>query len=156
LALTAFARQKEFTILDGQKIKVAFERGMPLPADHDGVRIEVVAIATVNGELVFNFGFTTKRPIKKVVVDEVSGRTPITLVEDSLPTTKKDYWMGRAVPLPITAESLPWLFASGDTTKIFRFAVTTSDRPEPIILFQPGVYRASVKQLIRQSNAKNG
>ncbi len=43
---TAQAKTKEFTILGNQKIKAEVKRGMPLPAEKDGVRIEAAAFRT--------------------------------------------------------------------------------------------------------------
>lgn len=150
LATTVFAKSREFTILGGEKIKAEVERGMPLPAEKDGIKIEVAAFMIGDGKLVFTFGIDTKKTPKKVVVEDVSGRSPVVLVEDDAPVAQKDYWRGDATPLPLSKSGVPWVFERGDTTKVFRFTVTLPDREQPVVLYQPAIYAAATKKQLQK------
>src|SRR5262245_19666092 len=98
LATLAYAKTKEFTVLGDVKIKAEVERGMPLPAEKDGIRIEAAAFMVDGDKLIFNFGFATKATPTKVVVEDVSGSSAVLLVEDITPQVKEDYWQGDASP----------------------------------------------------------
>lgn len=150
LATAAFAKPKEFTILGGQKITAEVERGMPLPAEKDGIKIEVAAFGIGDGKLVFTFGLDTKKTPKQIVVEDVSGGSPVVLVADPAPGVEKDYWRGDAAPLPLSKSGVPWVFERGDTTKVFRFTVLLPDRAEPVVLYQPAIYAASTKKQLRK------
>ena len=146
----AHARPKEFTILDGEKIKADVSRGMPLPAEKDGIKIEVAAFMIGDGKLIFTFGFDAKATPSKVVVEDVTGTTAVVLVEDSAPALKEDYWKGDAAPLPLSKSGVPWIFERGDTTKVFRFTVTLPDRDVPVVLYQPAVYGGATKKQLQK------
>lgn len=150
LAAASLGKQKEFTILGSEKIKAEVERSMPLPAEKDGIKIEVAAFMIGDGKLVFTFGFDTKKTPKKVVVEDVSGSSPVVLVEDSAPVVQKDYWRGDATPLPLSKSGVPWVFERGDTTKVFRFTVTLSDREQPVVLYQPAIYAGATKKQLQK------
>lgn len=150
LTAAAFAKPKEFTILGGEKIKAEVERGMPVPAEKDGIKIEVAAFMIGDGKLVFTFGFDTQKTPKKVVVEDVSGSSPVVLVEDSAPVVKKNYWRGDAAPLPLSKSGVPWVFERGDTTKVFRFTVTLPDQEQPVVLFQPAIYASTTKKQLEK------
>jgi hypothetical protein len=146
----ASAKQKEFTVLGGQKIKAEVENGMPVPAEKNGLKVQAAAFMIGGGNLIFTFGFTTKNELKKVVVEDVTGATALPLVDDASPTLKKDYWMGNAAPLPLSKSGVPWVFERGDTTRIFRFTVTMDGQAEPVVLYQPAVYPAATKKQLQQ------
>jgi len=154
---TSRAATQEFTILGDQKIKAEVKKGVPLPAEKNGVRIEAAAFRTGGDGLEFGFMLTTRRAPSKIVVEDVSGSHPVLMVEDLAPVLKKDLWLGVAKAMPITAAAVPWLFERGSTSKVFRFTVTLADTKEVLVLLQPAVYSADAKQVITGSqNAKKG
>lgn len=144
------AKTKEFSIAGGEKITAAYDRGMPLPAEKAGIKIEVAGMMVGDGKLTFTFGFTTKRPLKKVVVEDVTEARAVPLVEDNSPSVDGTYWKGDAAPRPMARDTLPWLYARGDTTKVFRFTITLADQPQPEVLYQPSVYARAVKRQLLQ------
>jgi len=150
LASAASAKPKEFTILGGEKIKAEVERGMPLPAEKDGIKIEAAAFMVGDGKLIFAFGFTTKKKLKKVLVEDVSSSSALELVDDASPKLEKDYWKGEATPLPLSKSGVPWVFERGDTTKVFRFTVTLAEQEQPVVLYQPAVYSGGTKKQLQQ------
>jgi hypothetical protein len=150
LASAALAKPKEFIILGGEKIKAEVERGMPLPAETDGIKIEVAAFMIGDGKLIFTFGFDTKETPQKVVVEDVTGNAPVVLVEDLAPVVQKEYWRGDAPPLQLSKNGVPWVFERGDTTKIFRFTVTLPGREQPVVLYQPAIYAGATKKQLQK------
>ena len=151
IAAAIHAKSKEFTILGKQKIQAEVKRGVPLPAEKGGVRIESAAFRIGDAGLQFGFIIRARRPLSKILVEEVSGRSPVVMVEDPAPAFKGDRWLGMAKPQPLTPATLPWLFEHGDTTKVFRFSVLFADTSEPLVLFQPAIYSAKLKQITRDS-----
>jgi hypothetical protein len=149
-AAAAHAKPKEFTILGDQKIMAEVERGMPLPAEKDGIKIEAAAFVIGDGKLIFTFGFDTRATPKKVVVEDVSGSSAVVLVDDIAPEVKKNYWLGNASPLPLSKNGVPWVFERGDTTKVFRFTVALPDREQPVVLYQPAIYVGATKKQLQK------
>ncbi|MES2737962.1 MAG: hypothetical protein V4672_16690 [Verrucomicrobiota bacterium] len=150
LAVSAFAETQSFTILDGQKITAEMSGGLPLPAEKEGIKIEVAAFMIQEGKLIYSFGFSTQKEVTKVVVEEVSGSSALPMVTDSAPALSKAYWKGDAKPLPLTQAGVPWVFEEGDTVKVFRFTITTGSDAAPVILHQPAIYGGGVKVQLRQ------
>lgn len=150
LATAAHAKPKEFTILGGQKVLAEVAKGMPLPAEKDGIKIEAAAFMIRDGKLIYTFGFDTKTTPRKVVVEDVSGRSAVVLVEDTAPVVKEDYWLGNAPPLPFSRDGVPWVFERGDTTKVFRFTVALPDREQPVVLYQPAIYASATKKQLQK------
>jgi hypothetical protein len=154
IAVAAHARTKEFSISGGGKIKAEFQHGMPLPVEQAGIKIEAAAFMFGDGKLTFAFGFTTKKNLQKVVVEDVTGSTATTLVEDRAPTLDKAYWKGEALPLAISKSTVPWLYERGDTIKLFRFTVTLAGEARPVVLYQPSVYSNGTKAQLLQIMAR--
>ena len=150
IATTAFAKTKEYTILGDQKVKAKVQDGMPLPAEKAGITIEGAGFVFGEGKLVWAFDFTSKTPLTKVVVEDVSGKSAIVLVDDAAPKLDGDHWKGEAAPVALSKSGCPWLFESGGTTKVFRFTVTLQGTPGPVIIFQPAVYPEETKKQLRQ------
>ena len=123
---------------------------MPLPAMKDGLRIDVAGFMIGEGKLTFTFGFTSKLPLKRVVVEDVTGREAVVMVDDPAPVLTKNYWKGNASPLPLKKGGSPWIWEQGDTTKVFRFTVSVVGREEPVVLFQPAVYSGRSKKQLQQ------
>lgn len=144
------AKLREITILGGEKIKAEFQGSMPLPAEKDGIRIEAAAFMVGGGNLIYAFGFTTKKGLKKVVVEDVTNKTATVLVEDSTPKLESGYWKGEATPLPLSKSGVPWVYAQGDTSMVFRFFVTLDGATEPVVLHQPAVFAGAVKKQLQQ------
>ena len=154
MAAPLAARSKEFTILGREKIKAQVQDGMPLPAEKDGIRIEAAALGMSADGLQFGFMLTSGQALSSVVVEDVSGASAVVLVQDLAPTlNRKNLWLGRAKTLPLTPAGVPWLFARGDTTMVFRFTVGLAQTKRTVVLYQPAVYSAEAKQLLR-SQAK--
>ena len=130
-AATTFAKTKTFTILGDQKIEAEVQDGMPLPVEKDGIKVEGAGFMMAEGKLVWGFNFTSQKPITSVRVEDVSGETPVLLVEDTAPTLKEGLWSGHGRPIVISRKESPWVFTRGTTTKVFRFTIVISRTPNP-------------------------
>ena len=148
-ATVACAETQEYTVLGNQKIKAKVQNGMPLPAAKNGITVKGAGFAFGNGKLIWGFDFTTKKTPTKVVVEDVSGKSAIVLVEDSKPKLNGHDWTGNATPVALSKEESPWLFEPGDTTKVFRFTITLEGNPEPVVIYQPAVYTEQTKSQLQ-------
>jgi hypothetical protein len=149
-ASAAFAGTKEYTILGDQKVSAKVQDGMPLPQEKSGITVEGAGFALGEGKLIWGFDFTSKKAPTRVVIEDVSGKNAVVLVDDSSPELKDHSWSGNATPLSLSKSDCPWLFESGDTTKVFRFTITLKGKSEPVVIYQPAVYPEAAKQQLRQ------
>ena len=150
ITTAALAGTKEYTILGDQKIKASVRDGAPLPAEKSGISIEGAGFAIGDGKLIWAFDFASKKAPTKVVVEDVSGKSAILLVEDSTPKFDGGHWTGEATPVALTKSGCPWLFEPGDSTKVFRFSVWLRGKPEPVVIYQPAVYPEETKKQLQQ------
>jgi hypothetical protein len=150
ISTVACAGTKEYTILGDQKITAKVQGGMPLPAEKDGITVEGAGFALGEGKLIWGFDFTSKKVPTKVLIEDVSGKSAIILVDDSAPTLKGHDWSGNATPVSLSKNNCPWLFEAGDTTKVFRFTIALKGKSEPVVIYQPAVYPEATKQQLRQ------
>jgi hypothetical protein len=150
LATTTLAATKEFTILGDQKITAKVKRGMPLPAEKTGIKIEGAGFVIGGGELTWAFDFISKSAPTRVFIEDVSGKAPIVLVDDSSPEFVVDHWKFGSTPIELSKIGTPWIFEPGDTTKIFRFTITVTGKAEPVVIYQPAVYPIRSKKMLQQ------
>lgn len=143
---------RTFTIAGGQTIGLPIAQRGAVATENADVRIEVTGFM-VDGqakEIVYTFGFREKRRElpRSVKVEDVTGSTAELLVEDNSPRLDaKGYWKGSAKPRKKGDSDLSWLYEAGDTTKIFRFTIVTSDGRE-LVMHQGSVWRGASKPLI--------
>lgn len=150
VATVACAATKEYIILGDQKITAKVQHGMPLPGEKSGITVEGAGFALEDGKLIWAFDLTSKKAPIKIMVEDVSGKISIMLVDDAAPKLNGHDWSGNATPLSLSKSDCPWLFESGDTTKVFRFTITLQGKPEPVVIYQPAVYPEATKQQLLQ------
>ena len=150
LAATAFADTRKFTVLGGRTIKARVQDGMPLPAVKAGIRIEGAGFVLRAGMLIWAFNLASEKPLAKILVEEVSGKNAVALVDEPEPRLAYGRWKGEATPVAPSKGASPWLFEPGDTTKVFRFTILAGGKTAPVVIYQPAVYpEAMKKQLLR-------
>lgn len=143
-----------FTIAGGQTIELPIARGGALPTENSDVKIEVTGFM-LDGqakEITYAFGFTEKKreTPRSVKVEDVTGSTAELLVEDKSPRLDaKGYWKGSARPRKKGDAGLSWLNEAGDTTKVFRFTIVTSDGRQ-LVMHQASVWSGTSKPMLRQ------
>ena len=149
----AEAKTKSFTILGGAKIAADVERGMPLPAVGRGVRVEVAGFLLRDRKLHYTFGFSGRPVLESVLVEDVTGPVAVKLAEDLSPVLStvqgNGYWKGESVGFVLDRSTLPWFFASGATTKVFRFTIRMADGSPDLVLYQPAVLRGLPEKMWR-------
>ncbi len=150
IATVMCAATKEYTVLGDQKITAKTQDGMPLPAEKAGITVDGAGFFLREGKLIWAFNFTSKKAPTKVLIEDISGKSAVVLVDDSAPKLKGHDWTGNATPVSLSKSDCPWLFEPGDTTKVFRFTITLKGKPEPVVIYQPAVYPEAAKQLLRQ------
>jgi hypothetical protein len=150
IATIACAATKEYTILGDQKISAKVQDGLPLPGEKNGIKVEGAGFVLGEGKLIWGFDFTSKKEPTKILIEDVSGKSAIILVDDAAPKIKGHDWSGNAAPVSLSKSDCPWLFESGDTTKIFRFTITLKGKSEPVVIYQPAVYPEATKHQLRQ------
>jgi hypothetical protein len=151
----------EIGIAGGQKIVTNISRGGPVPAEDLRIKIEfggiIVGPSRTNSrepELVWNFSFRNKtnHNVLAVIVEDVTFDPVKTLVGDLEPVVRNDVWSGRAEPIVVTKEALPWVYDSGPTMKVFRFTVRYDD-DQRSVLHQLVMFQPPAKEQIRERAA---
>ena len=151
LALPMAASTKTLTVLGDKKVKTQWDGKMPKAMSDQGIETNVTGIIISEGKLVPTFGFdiTAKKKLLKVQVEDVTGKQAVLMVEDSAPVIEHAHWKGNSSSREITPEGVPWLFTSGDTLTVFRFTVHLEGDTQPVVIYQPSVFRESSKDQLR-------
>ena len=141
----------------GDKLHIPLERGMPIKAEKDGVKIDAAVLMpsrdTTKKEAFYVFGFTDQSGVepKSVKVEDVSDEEPITIVEDLAPKyTPGNHWSN--TPRMMTGDDpvIGWTRYVGDAFRVFRFTITKPDGRE-IILHQGMSVPAWMKLSMRRA-----
>lgn len=105
-----------------------------------------------NAEITYMFGFTSKsgKPLQRVTVEDVTGRTAVPLVDDKSPALDSRYWKGYSAPSKVGGDTLAWLQVSGNTEKVFRFIITFTDGQTETI-YQASVWSDQAKSLAKKA-----
>ena len=150
-ALPMFAGTKTFTVLGDKKVRLDFDGKMPRASVVEGVKTDATGFIMDNRELIPSFGFEYKnsKTLKKVLVEEVSGKQAHVMVEDLTPKIEKGRWMGNSKPIEVSRRASPWIFATKDTTMIFRFTLEFEEDPKPLEIYQAAVFGAETKGLFQ-------
>ena len=151
LASPLVAATKTLTVLGDRKVKTQWDGSMPKAMRVKGIETNVTGIIISGGKLVPTFGFdiTSKKKPINVRVEDVTGKDAVLMVEDSAPVVERAHWKGNSAPRELTPEGVPWLFTGGDTLTVFRFTVLLEGDGDPVVIYQPSVFRESSKVLLR-------
>ena len=152
----------EFKIAGGQTVKCAVTDAGPLPAESGFYKMVGAGFALgpdSSGKhmaLIFAFNLNVDKKGKPthVLVEDVSGNSAITMVDDKSPKIEKG-WSGRAKPITISESSTPWIFDNKPTIIIFKVTISAKDTPD-LVLYQPASYPAQMKAAVAEFAKKNG
>ncbi|ATC63026.1 hypothetical protein CMV30_03070 [Nibricoccus aquaticus] len=124
---------------------------MPKASVVEGVKTDATGFIIDNRQLIPSFGFEYKNPkkLKKVVVEEVSGKEAQVMVEDLAPKAEKGRWIGNSKPIEVSKRASPWIFSKKDTTMIFRFTLEFEEDSKPLEIYQAAVFGAETKSLFQ-------
>lgn len=150
--MPAFGSTKTLTILGGTKIKAEFEHGMPRANESHGVKTEVTGFAIDHKKVVPAMGFSYSGTSKLlyVAVDEVSGPSPVRMVEDLTPKLERNFWKGSGAPRALNKEESRWVFERGDTLVVYRFTIRLEGSNDDVVIYQPAVFAEGTKKMLRQ------
>ncbi len=119
-----------------------------------GVRLGLVGFLAdrTRQEIVYRFAFEdpSRRAPRAVTVEDVSGTKAEMLVTDTAPRLAADgTWRGDATPQKKGDPALAWLAQTGDTFKIYRLTITTTDGKR-LVLYEAAKWGAPLKAACRQ------
>lgn len=141
-------------IATGERMTFPLVNGQPSLAKSGTITIRVAGLNRAPGKekaAAYEFGYedSSGATPKAVRVDDVSETTIFPLVEDLHPEMKhKVAWLGTSKTLDASSPELYWLPYLDDTTRIFRFTITTADDRQ-IVLYQPWFVASWVKAGVR-------
>lgn len=151
--VTTSSSMKSFRIAGGQTVQLPVTPSGALPTENADVKIEVTGYM-LNGAahtITYAFGFTEKkgeRP-REVKVEDVTGDQAQTLVIDRDPQlSPANYWKGNAAPMTRGDPALGWVNQPGNTTKVFRFTITTADGRQ-LVMYQASIWPGLAKGMVR-------
>jgi len=166
IAVAAYAddvKMVPFKIAGGQVVKCPCSDSGPLPAESGpykmvGAGFELGPDSSgKHMALIFAFNLTVDKKGKPthVLVEDVSGSSTITMVDDPSPRIEKKSWSGSAKPAIISESSTPWIFENKPTIMIFKVTISAKDTPD-VVLYQPAYYPAKMKAAVAEFAKKNG
>jgi TonB family protein len=141
---------QEFTILGTQKILCEVDGQTPSLAGKDGVKVRQPAFVAREGEFAYQFAIDAGVGVTKIIVEDVSESAARILLEDSSPKVEGGYWMEVSTPMVLSKQNLPWIYERGDTTRVFRFTISISGKSDPVVLYQPVVWKLEAKKYLRK------
>jgi hypothetical protein len=101
--------------------------------------------------LQWQFSLKTKGPtqLQSVRLEEITGPTPLLLVNDQAPELNAGTWTGMSGEIDPRSATTSWLFSPGDSAQTFRFVITGLDG-QTDTLEQTTVFSHSAKAAIRR------
>ncbi|MFA7292948.1 MAG: hypothetical protein WC023_11965 [Rhodocyclaceae bacterium] len=145
-----------FKVDGGRTIMLPMTNVGALPGENDLYKVEV---AGVNAQLapgqpdqstltwVFSALIKNSVPIESVTVERVAENGDLApLVDDRAVSLKAQSWLGHAAPQPVTQDSVPWLYRSGNSSFLFKFTVRVAGEP-PSVIYQPSLISHQVKTI---------
>jgi len=82
---------------------------------------------------------------QRVVVEDMTGAQPATLVDDRSPQLGEVHWTGQSALIRATADQVPWLFDNAETVRVFRITVQFANG-KTSTLYQPTRFTPKSKQ----------
>jgi hypothetical protein len=141
--------------LSGMVLLLALACGsLPMPVENEWAkvteaRMDKLPLGGASGFSVrYSFAIRPKRDdLDHVDIVDMSGSDPVTLISGAA-VGGANAWSSESVPL--SALSVPWLFTSGPTRKLFRFVLYTQSG-ETVNLDQPVFFSAETKAFFRRN-----
>jgi hypothetical protein len=145
-------------ISGGETYNVPVGPGGPLRSENDEFQVGWTGLLPPTGGLIFNSYFITEKKGRaplRILVEDVSGDTPVVVVDDRHPRLEKDkggvprFWK-RIIPLGKTSDPAnQWLSDDDETVKVYRYTVTAADGTTTSLL-QAAIYPPPMKDLFRK------
>ena len=144
-SINAFSQDQriKLPVFGQDKIEIAINKGLPLPAEDKNIKIEVAGLVagadkteSAKRSIFWIFGFTQKNDSKvaRVRIEELFQGKPARLViTDGMPEIKNKQWSWSDEKLPISKETTPWLYDSKTSGFLFRFIIEFENGDQSIL-----------------------
>ena len=137
---------------NGDTIKHLYEDGVPVLMNNEHIKVELAGYQLGSGDdgVTWRWTFTVslkENPPSLITVSDVTESRARQLIRDNQGMFTGQRWFGQGDKFYPNAETLPWLYDSGTTQRIYRLdlRLTTGEHK---ILYQPAVYTAESKHKI--------
>ncbi len=138
---------------------------LPKPVENEFIKVEVADLGLeipkgdANALLWYPFMFQLKKPLTltRVLIEDVSEKTPIVVVDDRKPNTSNSRWRGNSPKRAATKENYPWLFNFFDTKLVFRITVWSKEQSEMVLTQKasyPGRTKAQMMTMLERHKKK--
>jgi hypothetical protein len=87
----------------------------------------------------------TSERFRSVLVEDVTGAQPVTLIDDRTPQMGEVHWTAQSALIRATADQVPWLFDNAETVRVFRITVQFANGTAST-LYQPTRFTPKSKQ----------
>ncbi|MBV9488670.1 MAG: hypothetical protein JO069_02965 [Verrucomicrobia bacterium] len=97
----------------------------------------------------WQFTVRVKQPARlaDINIDEVSGPSPVPILEDRAPRVDQTYWSKQSTLIPANRSASPWLYTPETTLRIFRVTVTDASGTRSV-LYQPANFNRKAKEAL--------
>jgi hypothetical protein len=98
----------------------------------------------------WQFALMPKKPVglRLITIEDITGDKPILILEDHAPRIDERRWTRQSDLIRADIRSIPWLFESGRTTRVFRITIRESTG-KTSILYQPVLFTPKAKKDFR-------
>lgn len=151
---------------EGKTVHLPMTRAGAVPAENEEYKIEGAGFYAAlkkgdakESQLTWAFSILSKKQadLDYVVVEQVTSSGELQeVVKDSSPVLKNGSWIGRATPIAMTKDLVPWFYLDEDSIFLFKFTIKTKDQ-NPIVMYQPSLaYKASKALSLRVLEDRKG
>jgi len=143
-------------VAGGQIVKLQRNGSAFREAENGRVTITDTRLQAVNfdGSYYVRWTFTVHpkqaTEFRSIRVEDVTGATPMLLVNDIAPQQDAGKWTGNAGLMELSSTSLQWLFDKSERVRTFRFTISEVDG-RGYVLYQGTLYGPNAKAAIWKS-----
>jgi hypothetical protein len=152
-----------FHIAGGRVLQLPVTDGGPIPAEKNGIKIQVAGFVIGPSAsnpavpaLTWRFAFSAKtdQQLEQVVVEEVGTSDSAKLMlSDNQPQLEKGSWVGGSETIKADPSTTPWLYSNAPSIFVFKFSIKAQGMPVQI-LYQPSWFSAQAKKAMISGYAK--
>ena len=133
--------------------------GGPLRSENGEFQVGWTGLLPPTGHAVFTSYFVNDkkgRVPRRILVEDLSGDTPIVVVDDRHPKLENDkngvprYWKWIVSVGKATNPDIQWLADEDETVKVYRYTVTAADGTTTSLL-QAAIYPPPMKDIFRKA-----
>jgi hypothetical protein len=143
-------------VAGGQIVRLQRNGSAFREAENERVAIADTRLQAVNfdGSYYVRWTFTVRpkqvTEFRSIRVEDVTGATPMLLVNDIAPQQDAGKWTGNAGLMELSSTSLQWFFDNSESVRTFRFTISEVDG-RGYVLYQGALYGPNAKVAIWKS-----